>query len=97
MIRKLKTMPYAQAHIEIHDDTAYLFSYYTLVASVREQDGEKWIRCYGLYSKTTRKHISAFAKEYGLTYQDFKDRVGADYEFNTDTGEIVFDNEHTAE
>ena len=95
MIRKLKTMPYAQAHIEIHDDTAYLFSYYTLVASVREQDGEKWIRCYGLYSATTRKHISAFAKEYGLTYQDFKDRVGADYEFNTNTGEIVLDSEHT--
>ena len=93
MIKKLKTMPYAQAHIEIHDDTAYLFSYYTLVATIRHEKGEKWIRCYGLYSATTRKHISAFAKEYGLTYQDFKDRAGEPYEFNTATGEILLDDE----
>ena len=93
MIRKLKAMPYAQAHIEIHDDTAYLFSYYTLVATVREQDGEKWIRCYGLYSATTRKHISAFAKEYGLTFQDFKSIAGEPHEMNTATGEILLDHE----
>ena len=65
-IKKLNAMPYAQAHIEIIDDTAYLFSYTTLVASVRVDDDGKWIRCYGLYSMTTRKHISAFAKEYAL-------------------------------
>ena len=93
MIKKLKAMPYAQAHIEIYDDTAYLFSYYTLVATVREKDGEKWIKCYGLYSATTRKHISAFAKEYGLTYQDFKLSAGEPYEVNTSTGEIILDDE----
>ena len=90
-IKKLYAMPYAQAHIEIIDDTAYLFSYTTLVASVRVDDEGKWIRCYGLYSMTTRKHISAFAKEYGLTYYDFKAYAGADFDFNTDTGEVVFD------
>jgi hypothetical protein len=90
-IRKLKAMPYAQAHIEIVDDTAYLFSYTTLVASIRTDDEGKWIRCYGLYSATTRKHISAFAKEYGLTFQDFKQYAGAEFDFNTDTGEVVFD------
>ena len=75
-IKKLNAMPYAQAHIEIIDDTAYLFSYTTLVASVRVDNEGKWIRCYGLYSMTTRKHISAFAKEYGLTFHDFKAYAG---------------------
>ena len=90
-IKKLNAMPYAQAHIEIIDDTAYLFSYTTLVASVRVDNEGKWIRCYGLYSMTTRKHISAFAKEYGLTFHDFKAYAGAEFDFNTDTGEVVFD------
>ena len=93
MIKKLKTMPYAQAHIEIHDDTQYLFSYYTLVATVHTEDGEKWIRCYGLYSATTRRHISAFAKENGLQFIDFKNVAGASYEMNMSTGEVIFDGE----
>ena len=90
-IKKLKAMPYAQAHIEIRDNTHQLFSYVTLVAEIRYDDKGKWIRCYGLYSMTTRKHISAFAKEYGLTFQDFKEYAGAEFDFNTDTGEVVFD------
>jgi hypothetical protein len=91
-IKKLNAMPYAQAHIEIIDDTQYLFSYTTLVATIRtDEDGERWIRCYGLYSLTTRKHISAFAKENGLTFKDFKERACQDYEFNADTGEVVLD------
>lgn len=93
MIKKLKTMPYAQAHIEIHDDTQHLFSYYTLVATVRTENGEKWIRCYGLYSATTRRHISAFAKENGLQFTDFKNIAGSPYEMNMSTGEVIFDGE----
>ena len=93
MIKKLKTMPYAQAHIEIIDDTQYLYSYYTLVATVRTENGEKWIRCYGLYSATTRKHISAFAKENGLQFTDFKSIAGNSYEMNMSTGEVIFDGE----
>jgi hypothetical protein len=93
MIKKLKTMPYAQAHIEIHDDTYYLFSYVTLVATVRYEDGEKWIKCYGLYSSTTRKHISAFAKEHDLQFTDFKEIAGCPFEMNMMTGEILTDGE----
>ena len=93
MIKKLKSMPYAQAHIEIVDDTQYLFSYYTLGATVRITDGEKWIRCYGLYSATTRRHISAFAKENGLTFADFKRISGEPYEINLSTGEVEIDGE----
>ena len=62
-IKKLTAMPYAQAHIEIDNDrNTHLFSYVTLVATITN-DG--WLTVYGLHSMTTRKHISAFMKEYG--------------------------------
>ena len=93
MIKKLKTMPYAQAHIEINDDIYYLFSYFTLVATVRYEDGDKWIKCYGLYSATTRKHISAFAKEHDVQFTDFKEIAGRPFEMNMMTGEILMDGE----
>lgn len=60
-VRKLSAMPYAQAHVEIAEDcSTYLFSYTTLVAYI--EGGTLYIN--GLYSQTTRKHISAFLKEY---------------------------------
>ena len=90
-IKKLKSMPYTQAHIEIIDNEQFLFSYYTLVAKVRKDDDGTWVKCYGLYSATTRKHISAFAKENGLTYADFKALAEKDYEMNINTGEILLD------
>lgn len=90
-IKKLNAMPYAQAHIEIMDNTYYLFSYTTLVAVVRYADDGRWVKCYGLYSATTRKHISAFAREHGLTYQDFKRLAYQDYEMNMDTGEVLLE------
>ena len=93
-IKKLNAMPYAQAHIEIHNNTYYLFSYVTLVATVRYDGNEKWIACYGLYSQTTRKHISAFAKEHNLAYNDFKMVSGGNYEMNPDTGEILLFDEN---
>lgn len=57
----LKKMPYAQAHIAHYDDGAVaLVSYATTVAAI-DRDG--WLTVYGLYSATTRKHLSAFAAE----------------------------------
>ena len=90
-IKKLNTMSYAQAHIEIIDNTQYLFSYRILVATYRQDNDGTWIRCYGLYSATTRKHISAFARENGLAFKDFKDIANEDYELNVDTGEIIIE------
>lgn len=92
-IKKLNAMPYAQAHIEIYDGKQYLFSYNTLVATYRKDDEGVWIACTGLYSATTRKHISAFARENGLDYYTFKEYAGQPYEINIDTGEIVLDND----
>lgn len=93
IIKKLNTMPYAQAHTETIDGIQHLFSYNTLVATYRKDDDGTWIRCYGLHSVTTRRHISAFARENGLTFKDFKDIAGEPYEFNTNTGEIITDDD----
>lgn len=92
IIKKLDAMPYAQAHIEIIDGTQYLFSYRTLVATYKKDNEGVWIRCYGLYSATTRKHISAFARQNRLAFKDFKEIAEKDYELNVDTGEIHLDN-----
>lgn len=88
-IKKLTAMPYAQAHIEIdNDNNIHLFSYVTLVATITN---EGWLTVNGLYSMTTRKHISAFMKEYGggvLDYQSAKSAHEGGYRINIHTGEI---------
>lgn len=87
-IKKLSAMPYAQAHIEIDDNgDIALFSYVTRVATLTA-DG--WLTIYGLYSATTRKHISAFCKEYCgvVAYQDAKAAYEGGYRINIYTGEI---------
>jgi hypothetical protein len=88
-IKKLTAMPYAQAHIEIDDNfNIHLFSYVTLVATITH-DG--WLTVNGLYSMTTRKHISAFMKEYGggvLRYDSAKAAYEGNYRINIYTGEI---------
>jgi threonine aldolase len=88
-IKKLSAMPYAQAHVEIHEDGAVsLFSYVTLVAHITA-DG--WLTVYGLYSMTTRKHISAFMREYAhpCDYQTAKVICNNCAMINIHTGEIV--------
>ena len=87
-LKKLTTMPYAQAHIEIDDsNNINLFSYVTRVASL-SNDG--WLTVYGLYSMTTRKHISAFCKEYcrAVDYQMAKAAYEGGYSINIYTGEV---------
>lgn len=89
IIKKLTAMPYAQAHVEIDDDgNISLFSYVTKVAEI-ECDG--FVSCFGLHSMTTRKHISAFVKEYTqtLSYHDVKTAYESHHKINHYTGEIV--------
>lgn len=62
--RPLKTMPYAQAKVYENGINTILVSYQTAVAQILE--GVLYVT--GLYSATTRKHISAFCREYGLDY-----------------------------
>jgi len=93
IIKKLSSMPYAQAHIEIDDDNnIYFFSYLTLVC---ELTNDGWLTCTGTYSQTTRKHIGAFMKEYVVypngekgSYYTAKGCFLGNYRFNINTGEI---------
>ena len=87
-IKKLTRMPYAQAHIEIDESgNTYLFSYVTLVATLT---ADKWLTVYGLYSRTTINHISAFVKEYCplIDYYTAKSIYKANLRMNIETGEV---------
>lgn len=77
-MEKLKTMPYAQAHIIRRPNRITLVSYATEVAEII--GGVLMI--HGLYSTTTRKHIGAFAKQFGADYaiakKCYTDKIGYD-------------------
>lgn len=91
-IKVLAHMPYAQAHVRMINGDAFLFSYTTLVAELKKDDeGQKWLKVNGLYSMTTRKHISAFLKEYAptLNFQTAKDAFLNNYVVCADTGEVI--------
>lgn len=93
--KRLKYMPYAQASIIIDNDIVYLKSYSTIVATI---DVDGWITCNGTYSQTTRKHISAFAKQYStrLSYYDFKRCYNDNIAYNYITGEKIPINQYRA-
>ena len=86
--RALKYCPRGSAGVLYSKDTQgeyqLLVSYSTAVAWVYD-DG--FIGCSGAYSATTRKHIGAFAKEFGLSYYDFKKCYEQGIEWNYKTGE----------
>lgn len=85
-ICKLESMPYAQAHVEIHDGNVFLFSYNTLAASLTF-DG--WVSVYCLCSQTTRRHVGAFLREYAaLDYATGKQLYSDNMRYNICTGEI---------
>ena len=89
MVKRLRFMPYAQAVVkdygDIDEDLIVLQSYETDVIIIR--DG--WMHCTGLYSMTTRKHISAFMREYGngYTFRDVKECYENGWNLNITTGE----------
>ena len=93
MIQKLAEMPYAQAHVEIDNDSnIYFFSYVTLVCVLT---ADKWFFCTGTYTPTTKKQIDAFGKEYitwpngdHLTWRDAEACFRGNYKMNIETGEI---------
>ena len=87
-IKKLSTMPYAQAFVEyIDDENVYLWSYSTLVAEI--ENG--WLTINGLYSATTRRHIGAFMREYvhGGSYQLAKQLYYDRKALDITTGEVA--------
>ena len=91
MVRKLKYIPYGQAWVrdyaDIGKDKRVLQSYETDVVIVNEG----WISCTGLYSMTTRKHISAFLREYypAISFQTIKTLAQTGDSMDILTGEVV--------
>ena len=73
--RALKNRPAAQACVIKEGQTLRLISYETCVISVAYTSGT--MLCYGLYSQTTRQHISAFLKEYfpKISYAELRDNM----------------------
>ena len=76
----------AQAKVEKYDNGEMrLISYVTCVAYV---DTESCVHVRGLYSRTTIKHLSWFAKMLGTSYQQLKALYMDDKKMNIYTGEI---------
>ena len=91
MVRSLRKMPYAHAKVrdyaDIGRDTRILQSYATDVIIVKNG----LLECTGLYSMTTRKHISAFLWEYypNVSFQMCKAIAGKGKQLDILTGEII--------
>ena len=86
-IRKLNAMPYAQAKVIEYDNGGkILVSYTTYVIYVT---AEGWLDITGLYSATTRRHISAFMRELGLDYSLAKMLYKDGHRYNIYTGEVA--------
>lgn len=75
--RKLKSLPYGQAHIDVSDDgnVETLVSYETAVILKMknfQNSGRTAYRLNGLYSRTTIKHISLYMREQKIPYYYIK-------------------------
>lgn len=88
MTEKLLYMPYAQAEIKRYEDKIALISYTTTVIEIDHVTG--WVRCYGTFSRTTAKHISAFCKQMGCgDYYTMKQMYKDKMQYNLWTGEVT--------
>ncbi|MBQ1571606.1 MAG: hypothetical protein IIZ78_10810 [Clostridiales bacterium] len=91
MENTLRKMPYAQAKVRDYADIGYdlrvLQSYKTDVIIVDKGIME----CTGLYSMTTRKHISAFLWEYypAISFNMVKAIAGTKKRIDVKTGELI--------
>ena len=91
MVKTLRKMPYAQAktrdYSDIGRDMKVLQSYATDVIIVKNGIME----CTGLYSMTTRKHISAFLSEYypSISFNMVKAIAGTEKKLNVETGKVI--------
>lgn len=85
MAEKLKFMPYAQAQIVRKPNAVVLISYSTAVVAII---GGQLV-CNGLYSATTRRHISAFCRQFGTTYQVAKKCFTDKLQYDIVTGEFA--------
>lgn len=85
--KRFEDHPEANAWVwEYPDGHKTLCSYGTIVA---ECSAEGWVRVFGLYSATTRKHIGWFMHSLGLDYPTAKEIYEEHLAINIHTGEVV--------
>ena len=78
---KLQDHEQAQAHVRIEPNKIVLVSYTTDVIIARKALGYAWVlEVTGLYSNTTKRHISWFMKEYfpSRNYYEIKEGMQDD-------------------
>lgn len=87
-IYRLRKHPYAQCFIKDSENELILQSYSTDVIIVDKCTGN--FTCTGLYSATTRRHISAFLMEYfpNVDFKTVKKIAGTPLTYNVRTGEV---------
>ena len=82
MIKRLEGHKQAQAHVMVNEyEMGYvLVSYKTWIVEALRYEGGYKIRCSGLYSRTTIKHIGWFLRDYfpKLSCYDIKKIAGTD-------------------
>ena len=79
-VKKLKGHSSAQCKVALTANSITLISYTTAIIKAERFDGGYIVTCSGLYSMTTRKHISWFIQEYfpALNFQEIKSIAGLD-------------------
>lgn len=98
-MKKLNNHASANAHVEIinandrYNNEISLVSYTTRVLTLTTINGIRYVECTGLYSMTTRKHISWFLREYApdLNYTDIRD-MKFNEAYCLETGELLPNN-----
>ena len=93
-IRKLSRMPYAQAKVHEYrkseNDPKNLDALVSYSTTVLVIDYDLClVTCCGLYSRTTRKHISSFMREKGMNYFIAKSCYNNNLQYNFVTGEYI--------
>lgn len=89
IIKKLKNHKSAQAHVMEHEEKLYLISYTTKVIIVDRTTNV--LEVTGLYSATTRRHISWFLDEYfyHIDYYTVKNAYEQGKKINVITGDLI--------
>lgn len=82
--KRLPGMEYAQVGILYEPACEFLVSYETLVA---ELTSDGWVTVYGLFSATTRKHLSRWGRLHGIGYYTLKRLYEKSKTMNIYTGE----------
>lgn len=100
-MKKLTNHASANCHVEIvrgedrYNNEITLVSYTTPVVIITTLNGIRYVECRGLYSMTTRKHISWFLREYApdLQYTDIRD-MKFHVSYCLETGETIDETEY---